>query len=103
MANSIEVVADRPPQLEPHNENPRKWKVVILNDDFTPMDYVTTLFVNIFNKTVEDAIILTRRVHHDGKAVAGVYPFDVAETKISYVAALSREHEYPLRAILTPE
>jgi len=102
MGNSLEVV-DRPPALEPHNEKPRKWVVVILNDDFTPMDYATTLFVNVFHKTIEDAIILTRQVHHDGKAIAGIYPFDVAETKISYVAALSRDNEHPLRAVLNPE
>jgi len=101
MVNPIEVV-DRPPELEPRDKAPRKWVVVILNDDFTPMDYVTTLFVEVFHKSVEEAIVLTRQVHHSGKAVAGVYTLEVAETKISYVAALSRDNEYPLRAVIEP-
>lgn len=83
-------------------KKPSMWKVIILNDDYTPVDYVTIILVNYFDKTVEEASKLTMDVHRKGSAVAGVYTFEVAETKVNVVAELSKQNELPLRLIVEP-
>ena len=72
----------------------------MLNDDFTPMEFVTMLLVEHFNKTVDDAMILTGIIHSVGKATIDVFTYEIAETKINIVSITSRNNGYPLMAVM---
>lgn len=76
---------------------PGKYKVVFHNDDFTPMEFVTLILVNIFFKSYEEAEQLMLTVHHSGKAVVGTYPYDIAMSKTYNATSIAREQGYPLR------
>ncbi len=82
---------------------PPLYRVVLLNDDFTPMDFVTQLLKSLFHKSHEEAERIMLRIHHHGRGVGGVYPFDIAETKQYQVLASGREHGHPLKCILEEE
>ena len=81
---------------------PRRFKVLIYNDDFTTMDFVVYVLVKHFRKSPAEATHVMLQVHHKGVGVAGVYPKDVAETKVAEVTAEAREHEMPLRLEVQP-
>ncbi len=74
------------------------YKVIIHNDDYTPMDFVVDVLVEIFRKNSAEATQLMLRIHKKGKAVGGVYTFEIAETKVQQVHSLAEQSEYPLRA-----
>jgi len=76
---------------------PKLYKVLIHNDDFTPMDFVVEVLQKIFNKTYEEATKIMLDVHYSGLGVCGIYTFDVAETKTVLVAETAKESEVPLR------
>ncbi len=78
---------------------PRLYQVVMLNDDFTPMDFVTSLLMNIFNMDEVQANQIMLEIHHLGQAICGVYPREIAEMKVSQVLALARKEEHPLHCI----
>ncbi len=84
-------------------EKPPLYKVLLHNDDYTTMDFVVAVLVTIFNHSLPDALKIMLAVHHEGVGVAGVYPYDVAETKVAKVSDLAREHEYPLLCTLEKE
>ena len=75
---------------------PGRFKVVLLNDDSTPIEFVIALLVKVFRHTEAAAIDLTMRVHNDGSAVAGVYTYEVAEQKGMESTNLARQNGYPL-------
>ena len=77
-------------------EKPKKYKCVMHNDDYTPMDFVVDVLRSFFNMNVEKATQIMLKVHTEGKGVCGVYSKDVAETKASQVNDYSRECEQPL-------
>lgn len=79
---------------------PSMYKVILLNDDFTPMDFVIVVLKKFFLKSDEDAHRIMMQVHNHGAAIAGVYPYDVAETKVYAVHEFSRRHKYPLKCIM---
>jgi ATP-dependent Clp protease adaptor protein ClpS len=81
---------------------PRRWKVLIYNDDYTSMDFVVYVLVKHFRKAPAEATHVMLQVHHKGVGVAGVYSRDVAETKVAEVSAEAREHEMPLRLEARP-
>ena len=81
---------------------PRRWKVLIYNDDFTSMDFVVYILMKHFRKAPAEAIHIMLQVHHKGTGVAGIYPKDVAETKVAEATAEAREHEMPLRLEARP-
>ena len=81
---------------------PRKYSVIIYNDDFTPMDFVVDILVHIFRKSEAEAISLMLAVHHSDKAVAGVYSYDIARSKADKATAIAREEGYPLRLSCEP-
>ena len=90
-------VKERPPKrIKAKIKPPKKFKVIYHNDDYTPMEFVSWSLIAFFNKTEEEANSLTLEVHKVGKAVAGVYDLQIAETKISEVLESARENQYPL-------
>ena len=81
-------------------EPPKMYKVLLLNDDYTPMDFVVTVLTEFFYKSLEQAEQIMLKVHHEGKAVCGEYPRDVAETKVVRVARYARAHGHPLQCVM---
>ncbi|MEJ6473915.1 ATP-dependent Clp protease adapter ClpS [Pseudoalteromonas piscicida] len=75
---------------------PRKYKVILNNDDYTPMDFVVEVLTTFFNMDSERATEVMLEVHHKGKAVCGVYPADIASTKAEQVNRYARDNEHPL-------
>ena len=82
---------------------PRKYKVVIHNDDFTTMDFVVTILMKVFFKKEEEAQAMMLKVHHSGKAVVGIYTYDMAMSKARKATSLAREQGFPLRLTVEPE
>jgi ATP-dependent Clp protease adaptor protein ClpS len=76
---------------------PRLYKVFIHNDDYTTKDFVVQLLVVIFNKSTEEATQIMWQAHHHGTALCGIYPFEVAETKVTVVTEAARENGFPLK------
>lgn len=79
---------------------PSRYKVIILNDDFTPMDFVIKLLIEVFNKNINQAKEITVGIHEKGKAVAGEFNMEIAEQKVSEVTLISRHHGHPLKSIM---
>jgi ATP-dependent Clp protease adaptor protein ClpS len=77
-------------------KEPKKYKVVVMNDDFTPMEFVVAMFISIFRKTEADAVSLTLNIHKDGSAIAGVFPHEIAEQKTSDATSMARANGHPL-------
>jgi ATP-dependent Clp protease adaptor protein ClpS len=75
---------------------PRKYHVMLLNDDYTPMDFVIEILEKFFSLNEEKATQVMLRVHYEGKAICGTYTAEVAETKVAQVTMYSRENEHPL-------
>lgn len=87
------MVAEPKATLKP----PSMFNVVMLNDDYTPMDFVVQVLKEVFRKAHEEAIAIMLDVHRKGSGTCGVYTRDVAETKAELVVAVARRHEYPLQ------
>lgn len=77
-------------------EEPPLFKVLLHNDDFTTMEFVVWVLESIFNMAEEQAVQVMLNVHLRGIGVAGIYTYEIAETKVEKTTALAREHEYPL-------
>ena len=84
-------------------KRPSFYKVLLLNDDFTPMDFVVLLLKQIFHKTHEEAIRIMLEVHNKGKGTCGVFTLDVAETKSEQAISAARINDYPLQCIVEKE
>ncbi|MBY0407915.1 MAG: ATP-dependent Clp protease adapter ClpS [Rickettsiales bacterium] len=82
---------------EVKTKRPPFFKVVLLNDDYTPMDFVVFILKDVFHKTHEEAVTVMMNIHQKGEAVCGVYTRDVAETKAELVITIARRSEYPLQ------
>jgi ATP-dependent Clp protease adaptor protein ClpS len=82
---------------------PRMYKVILLNDDYTTMDFVILVLETVFRHPRVRAEEIMMEVHFKGLGVAGVYSFQVAETKVRKVQDLAREHEHPLRCTMEAE
>jgi ATP-dependent Clp protease adaptor protein ClpS len=87
-------------RVDTKKQDPTLYKVVLLNDDYTPMQLVVDLLEAVFQKSPAEAYRVMMQVHQNGRGVAGIYPWEVAETKAAKVAALAREAGYPLRATI---
>jgi ATP-dependent Clp protease adaptor protein ClpS len=78
-------------------KRPKMYKVLLHNDDYTTMEFVVYILQNIFRRSETDAVQIMLHVHKNGIGVAGVYTYEVAETRVTQVEALARQHEFPLR------
>ena len=87
-------------EAEPQLKEPSKYAVVLLNDDFTPMDFVVEVLTRFFQKSKEESERIMLQVHHQGRGVAGVYTYEIAETKVAMVNQFSQEHGHPLKTIM---
>ena len=81
-------------------KQPPMFKVMLLNDDYTPMDFVVAVLQKFFSMNRERATQVMLRVHREGMGVCGVYPKDVAATKVEQVIGYSRKHEHPLQCVM---
>ena len=81
-------------------KKPSNYKVLMLNDDYTPMEFVVLVLQRFFNMGVEDATRVMLQVHQNGVAVCGVFTYEVAETKVSMVMDYARENQHPLQCTL---
>lgn len=84
-------------------KKPKMYKVLLLNDDYTSMDFVVEVIVKIFHKPVPEATRIMMDVHHKGKGMVGIYPYDIAVTKITQVEQSARERGFPLKADIEEE
>ncbi len=82
---------------------PKLYKVLFHNDNYTTMEFVVAVLKEVFHKSESDAFSIMMNVHKNGLGVAGVYTFEVAETKINQTHELARQHEYPLKLTMEPE
>ncbi len=84
-------------------KRPSMYKVIILNDDFTPMEFVVHVLKNVFHLSHEKAFEIMLTVHLKGAAVVGVFTFEIAETKVSAVMEIARRNEHPLQCRMEKE
>ena len=91
-----EAVKER---VKPKKQEPTQYKVVLLNDDYTTMEFVMQVLESVFQKSPAEAYRIMMHVHLNGSGIAGVYPWEVAETKVDTVTSLARGAGYPLKAI----
>lgn len=82
---------------------PRNFKVIYINDEITTMEFVVMTLMEIFDHDEESAMVLTQKVHEDGSAVVGVYPFEIAEHKGVQVTVMARANKFPLEVKVEPE
>ncbi|KPN64973.1 ATP-dependent Clp protease adapter ClpS [Aliiroseovarius crassostreae] len=88
---------------KPKTKRPPMYKVMILNDDFTPMEFVVMILERFFGMNHAQAFELMLTVHKKGLAVVGVFSFEIAETKVTQVMQLAREHQHPLQCTMERE
>lgn len=79
---------------------PALFKVILLNDDYTPMEFVVMVLQQLFSKSREQATQIMLKVHSEGIGVCGVYPKDVAATKVDQVLGFAREYQHPLQCVM---
>jgi ATP-dependent Clp protease adaptor protein ClpS len=87
-------------RTEPKTKKPSMYKVLLLNDDYTPMEFVVLVLQTFFSKSVEEATRIMLHVHQKGVGVCGVYTFEVAETKVTQVMDFARKRGHPLQCTM---
>ena len=87
-------------QTKPKTQKPSMYRVLILNDDYTPMEFVVYVLEQFFNKSREDATRIMLHVHQHGVGVCGVFTYEVAETKVAQVVDTARRHQHPLQCTM---
>ena len=90
-------------ELELDLMKPKMYKVILHNDDYSTFDFVIEVLMQIFNKTKDEAVSLTFKVDQEGYAVVGIYPKEIAETKVSLVKEMAKDAGYPLLATMEEE
>jgi ATP-dependent Clp protease adaptor protein ClpS len=88
------------PRTRPRTNKPSNYKVLMLNDDYTPMEFVVLVLQQFFSMGIEDATRVMLQVHQQGLAVCGVFTYEVAETKVAQVVDFARENQHPLQCTL---
>lgn len=85
------------------NQRPRMFRVMLLNDDYTSMEFVVEVVIKVFHKPVPEATRIMLDVHNKGKGIVGLYPFDIAATKVMQVEVMAQEKGFPLKAEMEEE
>lgn len=84
-------------------KKPKMYKVLLLNDNFTSMEFVVSTLMNIFHKNEEEAYSIMLRIHNQGSGLCGVYTHEIAETKVAQVLNSAKKSKFPLRAVMEEE
>jgi ATP-dependent Clp protease adaptor protein ClpS len=87
-------------KTKPKTKKPSTYKVLMLNDDYTPMEFVVHILERFFKKSRQQAIHIMLHVHQRGVGICGVYTYEVAETKVTQVMDFARQHQHPLQCTL---
>jgi ATP-dependent Clp protease adaptor protein ClpS len=87
-------------KTKPQTKRPNLYRVLLLNDDYTPMEFVVHVLERFFNKDREAATRIMLHVHHNGIGECGVYTYEVAETKVTQVMDFARKHQHPLQCVM---
>jgi ATP-dependent Clp protease adaptor protein ClpS len=87
-------------KTRPQTKRPNMYRVLILNDDYTPMEFVVHVLERFFNKDHEEATRIMLHVHHHGIGECGIYTYEVAETKVTQVMDFARKHQHPLQCVM---
>jgi ATP-dependent Clp protease adaptor protein ClpS len=90
-------------KTRPKTKRPSLYKVLLLNDDYTPMEFVVLILERFFNKSRDDAVQIMLHVHRHGVGICGVFTFEVAETKVAQVIEFARRHQHPLQCTMEKE
>ena len=90
-------------RTKPKTRKPSMYKVIMLNDDYTPMEFVVMVLQRVFKLPHEQAVQVMLKVHTEGAGVCGVFTAEVAETRVREVLSLARENEHPLQCTMEPE
>lgn len=90
-------------EASPETKKPKMYRVVILNDDYTPMDFVVKVLKRFFHKTTEQATKVMLQIHYEGQGTAGIYTGEIAETKVALVNDYSRANDHPLMSTMEEE
>jgi ATP-dependent Clp protease adaptor protein ClpS len=102
MSEDVQTTQSVKEQTERKVKRPRLYNVLLHNDDYTTMEFVVMILMTVFHRPEADAIRIMLHVHTRGVGVAGVYPRQMAETRVNKVTRLAREYEYPLRCSMEP-
>jgi ATP-dependent Clp protease adaptor protein ClpS len=95
-----DTVVERRTRPETRTKKPPMYKVILLNDDYTPMEFVVEILKVVFHKQHAEATRIMLHVHQNGMGVAGVFPYEIAETKVRTVDELARQSEFPLKCVM---
>ena len=87
-------------KTRPKTKRPSLYRVLLLNDDYTPMEFVVLVLQDVFNKSREEAMQIMLHVHQKGVGECGVYPYEVAETKVTRVMDTARKNQHPLQCVM---
>jgi len=90
-------------KTKPKTKKPHLYKVLLLNDDYTPMEFVVQILEQIFSKSREEASAIMLHVHQKGVGLCGVYTHEIAETKVTQVMELAQEYQHPLQCTMEKE
>jgi ATP-dependent Clp protease adaptor protein ClpS len=93
---STDTIIEKKKQTVRQIKEPSKYKVIVCNDDVTPMEFVIVMLMSVFKYEQDSAISLTMQVHNQGSAIAGVYTFEIAEQKVVDATHLARNNNFPL-------
>ncbi|MDR2808894.1 MAG: ATP-dependent Clp protease adaptor ClpS [Spirochaetaceae bacterium] len=100
--DGISTVLKRKDKTKGQFKEPEDFRVVLLNDHFTTMDFVMEVLMTIFHKSKSEARKIMLDVHRKGRGVVGRYPFDIAQTKVNQVHTVAQQNEFPLRCVIEP-
>jgi ATP-dependent Clp protease adaptor protein ClpS len=99
MSHDFEIELDDQIQTQ----EPKKYKVFLLNDDYSTMDFVIEILTKVFRKSIDESTKIMLNIHNNGKEICGVYTYEIARTKVEQVRVLAREKGFPLKAIMEEE
>ncbi len=99
MSNELEIISDEQLKLQ----EPKKYKIFLLNDDYSTMDFVISILTRIFKKSQEESTQIMLNIHNNGKEICGIYTYEIASTKVIQVKTLAKEKGFPLKAIMEEE